>query len=235
MIVTIHQPEHLPWLGFLNKIIQADLFVILDNVQFRKNYYQNRNKVRTANGWTWVKVPVRHKSDSLIKDVTITPDARWKKKWWDTIYYSYKKSNYFDIYAGSIETAINQDWQFLSDLNIYLIKMLFSFLDKKLACIKASELGIEGRGSEMLLKICKKAGATTYLSGISGRDYLEEDMFREENINIVYQEFYHPIYNQMYEPFEPCMSVIDLFFNYGPQSLEIIMCKNIQLMDKLFL
>ena len=235
MRVTIQQPEHMPWLGFFHKIVQADLIVFLDNVQFRKNYFQNRNRIKTANGWSWIIVPVNYKSDTIIKDVTIAQDHRWKKKWWDNIYYSYKKGAYFLNYSEKLYNILNTDWKFLSDFNISLIEVLCNFLGIKLYYVKASSLGIETKGSTLLLEICKKLGTKKYLSGISGRDYLEEEKFEKEKIDIIYQEFHHPLYQQLYEPFEPCMSIIDLMFNYGEKSLDVINGKGVPVMKELFL
>lgn len=235
IIVTIHQPEHLPWLGFFHKISQTDLFVILDNVQFRKNYFQNRNKVRTSKGWSWITVPVSHKANTLIKEVLIAPENRWKKKWWDTIYFSYKKAKYFDDYSGQLYSIINNDWKYLSHLNIRLIELLCNYIGIEIRYVNASDMDLKGKGSDLILEMCQKLNAETYLSGVSGRDYLEKNKFEKENVKVVYQEFYHPIYKQLYEPFEPCMSVIDLLFNYGPRSLDIINGKGVPAMDKLFL
>ena len=235
MKVTIHQPEHLPWLGFFHKVAQAELFVILDNVQFRKNYFQNRNKIRTAGGWTWVKVPVTHGSDTLIKDIAISDDSRWGKKWWGTIFYSYKKANFFEKYSGKLHDTVNREWKLLSELNIALIEILLGYLGVDVKIVKASDLSVKGKGSELILEICKEAGASTYLSGISGKDYLKTEDFRKEDIEIVYQEFHHPIYKQLHEPFMPCMSVIDLLFNHGDDSLDIINGIGVPVMDKIFL
>lgn len=235
MIITIHQPEHMPWLGFFHKIYKSDLMVFLDVAQFRKNYFQNRNRVRTANGWSWITVPVHHKSHTLINDVSIVSDRRWKKKWWDTIYYSYIKADHFHGYSDQLYVVINQDWESLSDLNISLIKTISSFLGIELNYVKASDLGIVSKGNELLLSICQKLDAKIYLSGVSGKDYLDEQAFAKENIKVIYQKFHHPIYSQLFDPFEPCMSTIDLIFNHGAKSLDMIMGNDVPVMEKIFL
>lgn len=234
MIVTIHQPEHMPWPGFFDKVSRADLFVILDNVQFRKNYFQNRNKIRTANGSSWITVPVNRTIETLINEVRIADDAGWKKRWWNTIYLAYKRSRYFDMYAGDLEKAMTIDTGLLSELNINLIKCLFRFMGISTRVQIASELGAQGKGSDMLLDICKKVGADGYLSGISGKEYLKIDDFSREGIAVNFQEFHHPIYKQLYEPFMPCMSVIDLVFNYGSASLEVIKGLGVPVMEEVF-
>jgi len=233
--ITIHQPEHLPWLGFFHKINMAEKTVILDNVQFRKNYFQNRNKVRTSNGWTWITVPVHAKSTTLINEVRIAADARWKKKWWNTVHLSYAKAPYFNDYSEIIHSIIEHDWKMLSDLNFELIKAIKDMLGIKTEFVKAAELNATGKGSSLILDICRKVGAATYIAGISGKDYLVEEDFKKENVNIKYQEFHHPIYKQLYEPFIPCMSTIDLLFNYGDKSLNIINGIGVPVMEELFL
>lgn len=235
MHITIHQPEHMPWLGFFHKINMADIYVVLDNVQYRKNYFQNRNKVRTANGWIWITVPVSRSIETLIKDVTIDTNQRWIKKWRDTIFYNYKKSPFFEQYFDRLKILINEHWEKILDLNVALIRLLCNFLDIKTKFILASELNVCGKGSDLLLAICKKLDAERYLSGISGKEYLRVDDFAREGIKVEFQEFHHPIYNQLYEPFTPCMSIIDLLFNYGEKSLDVINGIGVPVMEEVFL
>lgn len=222
-IVTIHQPEHLPWLGFFHKISQVDLFVILDSVQFRKNYFQNRNKIRTINGWTWLTVPVKRNINTLIKDVEIDNSQNWRRKCWNSIYFAYKKAPFFSEYRNTLKKKYKREWINLCELNILLIKQFLSFLSLKPIILRSSEINVHGKGSELILNICKKVDADTYISGIFGKEYLKLSDFEEAGIEVVFQEFHHPIYKQLYEPFIPGMSIIDLLFNHGPDSLDIIM------------
>ncbi len=235
MRITIHQPEHMPWLGFFHKINMADVYVVLDNVQFSKNYFQNRNKVRTPDGWTWVTVPVNHSIETLIRDVIIAADPRWKRKWQDTVNYTYKKAPFFDHYFERLHNLINESWRNLSDMNVALIRLLSEFLRIKTRFFHASELDVSGKGSDLLLAICKKVGAKYYLSGISGKEYLKLHDFETENIRVIFQDFHHPIYKQLHEPFIPCMSVIDLLFNHGERSLDIINGIGVPVMEEVFL
>lgn len=235
MNVAIHQPEHLPWLGFFHKMVKSDIFVILDNVQFRKNYYQNRNKVRISTGWSWVAVPITHTLKTLIKDVAISDNPNWKRKWHNMIYLSYKKSPFFDAYYKDIDSALHADCGSLSEFNIILIKLLCKFLNINTRLVYASQIGVSGSGSGLILDICKKLNATIYISGVSGREYLKLDDFVRENIEVIFQEFHHPIYKQLYEPFIPCMSTIDLLFNHGYDSLDIINGKGVPVMERIFL
>jgi hypothetical protein len=236
MRVTIHQPEHLPWLGLFHKINMVDVYVVLDNVQFRKNYFQNRNKIRTKMGWCWLTVPVKIKFGQLIDEVLIdNRNDRWKKKYWDTIYFSYKSQPFFNIYADTLRHIIYNDYERIEDLNFVLINTLLNFLAIKTKIVKASDLDVKGKGTSLLLDICLKTGATTYISGISGKEYLTVEDFAKSGIEVAYQEFHHPIYTQISEPFVPCMSAVDLLFQYGEKSLEIINGNGVPVMKELFL
>lgn len=236
MRVTIHQPEHMPWLGFFHKINMADVFVILDNVQYRKNYFQNRNKIRTAEGWSWLTVPVRYEFGQQIKEVSIdNSNRRWKKKYWDSIYFSYKKAPFFDRYSDSFKSLLEQQWLHICEFNIAIIIKLLKWLALRPCIIRASEMGIEGKGTALLLKICQGLGASAYISGISGKDYLNIKDFKEAGIEVVFQEFHHPVYKQLYEPFIPCMSIIDLLFNHGDKSPDIINGIDVPVMEEVFL
>jgi len=226
MLVGIHQPEHLPWLGFFHKIYLSDVFVLLDNVQYRKNYFQNRNRIRTSDGFCWVTVPVlaKNRSSQKIDEVEINQNIKnWQRDIWRTIKQNYTKALSFTRYGPFLEEVYcNNQWSRLVDLNICLIKKLVEWLGIKTKLLIASQLNVEGKSSHLLLDICQKVGATEYLSGKFGRDYLDESKFQAVNIEVIYQDFTHPVYKQVYEPFMPAMSVIDLLMNHGEKSLNIL-------------
>ena len=240
MIVTIHQPEHMPWLGFFDKVRQAELFVFLDNVQYRHKYFQNRNKIRSSNGETWLNVPVltKGKRGQLIKEVEIdNREVRWREKCWISISLNYKKAPFFERYRNFFQNLYEKEWPLLSDFNEYIISYIAEELNLNVRTVKASELQVSGNGEELILDICKEVGAKTYISGISGiagRGKEFESEFSKEGIDVVYQEFYHPIYRQVYEPFMLGMSVIDLLFNHGDKSLDIIKGIGVERLDKPF-
>jgi len=175
MIVTIHQPEHLPWLGFFCKMAQSDLFVVLDTVQYEKNYFQNRNRIRSnsaATGLTWITVPVltRGRSHQSIKEVRIdNNNRRWGEKVWQSIRHNYVRAPYFEHYADFIrETYTNGAWDLLVDLNLHIIRHLKDELGIATPLVQASELKAKGSQTELLLAICQELGATRYLSGPGG-------------------------------------------------------------------
>jgi hypothetical protein len=228
MIVTIHQPEHLPWLGFFHKAAQADLFVLLDNVQYRHKYFQNRNRIRSTEGETWITVPVLLKGQGrpLLQDVRInSSEVRWREKHWKTISLNYRKAPHFSEHSEFFEGVLGQPWENLAELNISLIRYLFVAFGISTKVVRASELGVGGVGSDLILQIVEKLNADCYISGISGiagKGTESEAEFRSRGIEVRYQQFYHPIYRQLYEPFLPCMSAIDLLFNCGPASNDVL-------------
>lgn len=174
MIVTLHQPEHLPWLGFFHDMRRADRFVILDNVQYRTNYFQNRNRVLGANGPFCLTVPVRSRGHvaSSIADIEIDGSQAWGERHRKSFEACYRRHLHFRRYADLLRTILDSPWQRLADLNIAIIEAFRSALGIGTPMVRASELGVEGRGSELLLAICERMGATTYLSGPSGGTHL---------------------------------------------------------------
>lgn len=229
MRLTIHQPEHFPWLGFFHKATLADTLVLLDNVQFEESYFQNRNRIREAIRPLWVTVPVltKHRRGQLIKDVPIdNTQVRWQKKYWNSILWCYEKAPYFHAYNAPFEKLLTgTHWEKLCDLNYQAIGLLFESFQIPTKLVLASELGIQLKGVELVLEIAKNLKATTYISGVSGiagRGKEAEPLFKKEGIEVIYQNYYHPIYQQCYPNFTPFLSAIDLLFNHGKNSLDIL-------------
>ena len=230
MILSIHQPEHMPWLGFLNKLDASDTFVILDNVQYRHKYFQNRNKIKGANGPVWLNVPVgsANRRETKIKDIQINNNSNWGEKNWKSMHYAYGKSKYFKDYSGYFESTFLKEWTNLCDLNIDIIENLLGFLEIETNIQRASELPVKGQGEKLILDLCKHYSPEVYISGITGiaghGDRFENE-FVKAGIKVAYQDFTHPVYEQNHlkkKDFVPYMSAIDLLFNYGEQSIDII-------------
>ncbi len=226
MLVTIHQPEHLPWLGFLNKADQADLLVLLDVVQFRTNYFQNRNRILTAQGIAWLTVPVLTKGhiDGTLADLQINNgDRRWAERCWKTIQLSYHKHPFFERYAAFLEETYSRPWERLVDLNEHLIRWLFQALGIRTPVVRASELHVQGASSQLLLDICLATGATSYLAGQLAGNYLDESLFAAHGVAVRHHDFHHPTYQQHGRAeFTSHLSGMDLLFNCGEESLGIV-------------
>jgi len=226
MIVTIHQPEHLVWLGLIKKISDADVFVILDSVQFEKNYFQNRNKIRTKEGWMWLTVPIKKAPlSTLIKDVEISYEEKWQKKYLKSLEIQYGKAPFFKKYYPQIEEIISKNHKLLVDLNIELLEfVLREFGVQNKTIVKSSTLKIkEGiGGSNVCLEICKYFKSNIYLSGPSGRDYLILDDFKQHCIDVHFHDFSHPEYTQIHGSFLPYMSSLDALFNLGDEAARFL-------------
>lgn len=217
MIIAIHQPNYLPYPGYFSKIRESDTFVFLDNAQFEKNNFTNRNRIRTPQGWCWLTVPL-HKPDlnTEIKDVLIDQKQDWQVKHWKSLVFNYGRSPFF--YISQILKPIYQDvkWRNLALLNESIIIMLCAYLGVETEFVKASNLSVKGSGTDLLVDICKRLDATTYLSGPSGRNYLELDKFEKEGIKVRFQEFKpHPYPQQFGKEFISNLSIVDMLFNVG--------------------
>jgi hypothetical protein len=222
--ITIHQPETYPWLGFFNKMMLAEEYIILDSVQFRKNYFQNRNQFLTKQGSLYLSIPIDFKSHKLIKDIRIKYDDNWQHKHLNTIKQSYSKSKYFKEHIVFFEKLYTTKFELLVDFNMYIIRYIRQLFDINTPIIKSSDLNIEGGSGELLLNICKNRGASIYISGRDGRNYLNESIFEKENIKIVYHDFTHPKYKQFNsKEFVAYMNIFDILFNCSvEQAKEII-------------
>jgi hypothetical protein len=226
MIISIHQPNYLPWCGYFYKIANSDIFVMLDNVKYSKNSFINRNQIKTPQGELWLTVPVRSEalSNLLIKDTQISDKDNWRKKHLRTLEMSYKRAKFFDQIYNKIEKIYYKtDWDNLCMLNISLLEMALDELNLKTKLIRASDLDVEGKSTQLLINIIKQLGGSTYLSGYGGKKYQEENLFEESGIKLKYYDFVSPIYPQLWGDFIPNLSVIDLLFNCCPESMDILM------------
>jgi hypothetical protein len=219
--IAIHQPEHLPWLGYLDKARKADLFIFLDTVAFKKNYFENRNRIRTPQGWAWVTAPVLLKGrfGQSFLDVEINNQARWAEVYYRTLLQNYSRAPFWKTYGPVLEELLLRPWEKLVDLNLALIDMVWRAFGITTPTRRASTLGVSGKKSGLLLDICRKTGASVYLSGPSGRDYLELSLFSDEGIGVEFHAFRHPEYHQRFSPFVPGLASIDLLLNEGPDGI----------------
>lgn len=222
MIVAIHQPQYLPWLGYLDKIDRADVFVLLDNVQYKKNEWQNRNRIKTSQGWQWITVPVLYRFPQKINEVRVDNRQFWARKHLHTLMTNYSRAPYFPDLGPFFEEIYGQTWEYLVDINVQAIKYLITALGIQTELLLASRLSLREEPTERLIDICKAVGGDIYLAGRDGALYMDMSKFEREGIQVLSQDFQHPVYNQLFGEFEPNMSVVDLLFNHGKQSLDII-------------
>ena len=224
MRISILQPSYLPWIGYFDQIEKVDRFIYLDDIQFTRRDWRNRNKIRTAKGWSWLTVPVIQKNlyTQTLLETQIDYSSNWKKKHLNSIFHNYKKTKFFDLYFPRIEAILIKDWDLLIDLCWELTESLKNWLGISTPTIRSSNLNINEKKDDKIVALCRKLEATHYLTGNLAKDYLNESKFLSYNIELEYHNYKHPIYLQKYSGFFPYMSIIDLLFNHGGKSLEIL-------------
>jgi len=218
MIVSIHQPQYMPWIPYFVKVAKSDIFVILDSVDYQKNGLQNRNQIKTAQGPIWITVPVKHKLGQKIKDIEINNGINWRKKHWKTISQNYRNARNYNSYKNDLEELFVREWSSLIDINLYILDLMFRWLEIGTRIVRSSELSASGNGTKLILNICQELEATRYLTGIGGRSYLDEESFGESNIGIEYIDPTLPArYPQLYEAtgFAGNLSALDIILNCG--------------------
>ncbi len=223
MITFVHQPEYMPWLGFFDKLSKCDVFIVYDDVQYVHGGFQNRNRIRTLQGWRWITVPIKHNHPQLIKDVKIAGN-QWKQDHLRIIRHSYDKTPFFKEYFSMLQEVLAFNYEFLIDLNLSLIKAFADVLGFTIKFARSSDFPYLGKEkNEKLISMCKHVGADTYLSGSGGKTYMNESEFLDANIKIIWHSYNHPIYKQNFAGFQPNLSIIDLLFNLGPDAKQTIL------------
>jgi hypothetical protein len=225
--VAIHQPQYLPWVGYFDKMDQADSFVILDDVQFKKNEWQNRNRIKTASGWQWLTVPVRHRFPQRISEVEIDNSAPWARKHRQALIANYAGAPCFEAHRAFFDDLYDREWRRLQDLSLATVVHLAGALGIHTKLLLASSLALpsppsETAASDRLIAICRAVGADVYLSGPGGQSYLDLGRFQQAEVQVVFQAFRTPPYPQRFAAFEPDLSVVDLLFNCGAESLDVL-------------
>jgi hypothetical protein len=224
VIVAIHQPNFLPWLGFFNKMARCDTFVLLDSVSFCKGSYTNRVKIKTAAGSPWLTVPVvtHHKMGQLILEVRTSDTVDWRKKSITAIETHYHKCSSFARHADRIFEIVRESDDRLAELNLRLIEYVAQQLEIRTPVMRSSQMAARGAATDLLIALCKEVGADTYLSGEGGKGYLDEHAFGLAGLHLTYADFVHPTYPQLFGDFVPGLSIMDLLFNVGPDSRRIL-------------
>lgn len=224
-ITTMHQPNYLPWIGLFSKISRADCLLIYDNAQYEKNSVINRNKIRTTNGSEYLSIPVgKIPTETKISDVLLPENNEWKRQHWRRIHDNYAKAPFFNDYAGFFEGLYKEGLHSLAAANERILLHLLWCFKIEVDVIKTSQLNVDpsARKTDLMIAYLKSVGSDVYLSGPSGRNYLEKERFATNNIALKYFKFEHPVYPQRYPGFQPNMSAIDLLFNTGPRACDII-------------
>lgn len=228
MILTAHQPVYLPWIGLLNKIAKADLFCHFDIVQYQKKDFNNRNSIKTKDGILLLSVPVESKNhfEKSVGKINII-NKGWDKKHIKSIKLSYSKADFFKKYFEELEFIIaGKKYKTLSELNLKILKFLLKSFNINTPIVLASDYNFEGKKSDLVLDMCLKLKAKKYIFGQEGKKYANKESFIKKGISVYFQKFVHPTYKQLHGKFIPKLSAIDLLFNEGPKSKNIILKDN---------
>jgi hypothetical protein len=219
--IAVVQSNYIPWRGYFDLINSVDEFILYDDVQYTIRDWRNRNIIKTSSGPLWLTIPVEVKGKYFqkIKDTRIS-DSNWRRRHWATIMHSYSRAKYFPMQKELFEELYLQaDDKLLSHINYRFIVEICRILGIRTTISWSMDYNLIGDTTGRLVYLCQQAGATAYLSGPAAKAYLNEDLFRSEGIAVSYMDYSgYPEYRQLYPPFEPRVSVIDLILNEGPDS-----------------
>jgi WbqC-like protein family len=226
MKIAIHQPHYLPWLGYFAKWAAADLFVFLDTVQYEKNGWQNRNRIKTREGPRWLTVPVRAKLGTPIRDVLVDSSQNWCSHHLATIASAYGGAQGWRRYREELDAFYDRAWDHLAPVAIASAEWLAGKLGVTTPTRLASQMGLlaeaQGDATARLVGLCRAVGADTYLAGRDGSLYMDIAQFEAAGIAVETQQYEHPVYGQEHGEFAPFLSTLDLLLNHGDEALGIL-------------
>lgn len=235
-IISGHQPVYLPWLGLIHKASLADVFIFMDDVQYLTQDWNNRNKIKTTQGQTsWLTVPVdlkkspsKNLKDIFIKQENVPDKKKWSARHWATLQSNYGKAPYFKEYKQFFEWLyFEMKWEKLSELNLAILEQAFKWFKIEAELLIASEQNFKGVKSDLVLEHGIRYSADVVVTGTLGKNYIKVENFHEKNINVVFQDYKHPVYEQRFGEFVSHLSFVDLLFHHGPHSREICLQGNI--------
>lgn len=218
MTVVIHQPDFIPYLGFFQRFLSADLYVVLDHVQFvyGSRAWTHRDKIKTPKGAQWLTVSVKKPPrDTSINQVELSDEVDWRTNHIRLLEANYRSSPFFEQTMPSLRTLYAEPVKMLVDFNLRSIRMLMSLLDVETPMVLSSTLAPQGTKNDLLVDLLKKVGAEKYLAGVGSKDYMDESLFGAAGIEVLWQDFQHPVYPQQFGEFQPYLSAIDMLFNCG--------------------
>lgn len=215
LIMSAHQPAYLPWLGYFDKIKRSDIFIFLDTVQYEKNSFTNRNKIKSANGPIWLSVPVI-KTDhfnKIMSEMPLDKNYKWQKKHLIAIQMAYSRAPNFKRIYPQLQELYAKDYENIVDVTWDHLQFWLKILQINTKIVKSSHLNVTSKKSDFVFDLCTAVGADQYISGAMGINYLDTDRFTKSGIQIEFQEYRHPVYPQLYGEFIPNMGVVDFVMN----------------------
>lgn len=223
MNVVILQPSYIPWRGYFDQIRRADLFIFYDDVQYDKHGWRNRNQIKTHQGKQWLTIPVHSKGatqGALVKDIRIDWSKPWAKSHLKALTTSYSKAPCFKEYLPLLNDLYQRSDEFLADFTVESSILLARTLGfNSTEFIRSSKLtDIKGRKTDRVINVLKQVGATHYICGPSASSYMEPEKFDAAGITFEYINYNYPEYSQMYPPYDPYVSILDLIFMTGNEA-----------------
>jgi len=227
MIVSAHQPAYNPWLGFIHKILLSDIFVVMDDVQFEKNSFINRNKILQNNNEVMLTIPVKTKGykTRTLKEMEVL-DNRWQIKHLKSIEQSYKKSQYFDNVFSKLKLIYQIESKYLVDYTNAYLEFIVDYLEIDTKIAFASDLDITSKKLDYVCELTNKLDGDMFVFGSQGKDYADIEYLKEKRITPYFQEYNHPSYMQLGKEFYPYMGIIDLMFNENKDNIKNIILKD---------
>lgn len=222
--LVVLQSNYIPWKGYFDLIHDADVFIFYDDLQFTKNDWRNRNKIKTIKGSKWLSIPVGTSANRLICEVALD-DAGWQRSHWDSLRQQYEKRPYFKLYRSFFESVyLGKQWKNLSELNQFLIRHIsHEILKISTQFLDSREFELDGQKLDRLLDLVVKSKATRYISGPAAKDYIQPERFEALGIDLVWKDYSnYPEYPQAHPPFEHGVTILDLLFNVGPEAPQYI-------------
>ena len=224
MKVAIHQPQYMPWLGYLAKWAAADVFIFLDTVQYEKNGWQNRNRIKTAAGPKWLTVPVHAPLGTAIAEVGVDASQPWRERHRRAIEQAYAQAPHLGAHRDALAAFYAEPWARLAPLAAASAQWLARAVGITVPARRASALGVsEGDATGRLVALCRAVGADTYLAGRDGGRYMDTTRFTEAGISVLTQTYEHPVYAQPHGDFVPLLSALDLLLTHGDDALRILL------------
>ena len=222
-ITCIHQPDFAPYLGFFHRLLTTDHFIILDDVQFSRGGWQNRDRIKGRDRSIWLTLSLEKGNyPKNINEANLSNDVMWVENNLNLIRESYSKAKYFSEIYPKIEIIYYADHIRMIDFNMAIINLALDYFEINVNMSYASEWAIATSSSQRLVDLVMAVGADVYLTGQGSKDYLDEQLFPNKGISVLWQEFKHPTYSQLHGEFEPMLSCLDILFNCGRESATIL-------------
>ncbi|RGM99152.1 WbqC family protein [Fusobacterium mortiferum] len=228
--IAILQSNYIPWKGVFDMMNKVDIFVFFEDVDFTKRDWRTRNKIKTPEGEVWLSIPVKKSSrGTKIYEIEISQETNWQEKHYQTIVQYYKKAKFFPEYKWLLDKIyLEKKWENLSEFNIYVNTLIARELGIKTTFINSKDLETNGTKDDKLIEIIKKLDGDFYLSGPAAKDYIVNEKFKKEKIELAYIEYKYPEYTQLYGEFNHYITILDVLFNCGKEAPKYIFTGNIE-------